>query len=144
MARRKLSDAPAELSDQDKEALNQWLQKKINDGDLPRRFWDRDVARRTLEHCLIWHRARGIQRCSWLATAQEWFRKQAELDGWNAPRSRRRPRKRPKQERLELDTRVAENIVFGPLSGSRGGSPEPLSEVIANSKIGGTKHGKRR
>lgn len=134
MARKKLTDAPEDLSAAEKAALNKWLRKKINEGDLPRAYWSGTKARRMVEHCLIYHRARGIQRASWVATVQEWFRKQAEMDAWIPPRSRRRPRKRPRQGQLDLDSLEVAEALLGPPGGEKSGEMEPISSVIGRSR----------
>jgi hypothetical protein len=68
-----MSEAPDDLSDEDKMALFVWCQKAH-----PAIAQDKKRLRGLVSACLLWHRSEGRKKRSWLMTCQVWINREAE------------------------------------------------------------------
>ena len=97
-----LTDAPAELSADERRELLRWLVGEIEARRLPHEFGTVKRRRLLLDECLDWHRSNGVQRHDWPSTVRNWFRKAAQIDAGNAPWQRERRRYEQPQETREM------------------------------------------
>jgi hypothetical protein len=69
---RALTEAPDDLTDEDKLALMVWCQKKHPD------LANRKRLRGLVDSCLLWHQSEGKRKRCWLKTCQVWINREAE------------------------------------------------------------------
>ena len=80
MARRTLSQAPLDLTKEQRRALLEWVVEQADKSDgYANRYWHTLSRKRTelrfeVDRCLDWHRAKGTMHKDWVAAVRNWLR----------------------------------------------------------------------